>query len=88
MITISEIANLAGVSATTVSLCFKENSRISEKTRKKVLAIASEHGYFPNKLAQVLRGEESNLVGIVVSEFDTPFMQDIVTNAEKYLSSI
>lgn len=86
MITVSEIAKKAGVSATTVSLCFQKDSRISEKTRKKVLDIASNHGYFPNKIAQMLRCGESNLIGIVVSESDTPFMQDIVTNAEKVLS--
>jgi len=88
MITVNEIAKLAGVSATTVSLCFKEKSRISENTRKKVLEIASKHGYFPNKIAQILKKGSSNLVGIVVSEFDTPFMQEIVTNAERYLSDV
>lgn len=72
---------------TTVSLCFQEGSRISDKTRKKVLAAAKEIGYVPNQFARRLRLGKSRLVGLVVTEVDTPFVADIIAGVEQTLAA-
>ena len=45
IITSADVARLAGVSRSTVSRCFKADSRISEKTRKRVIEISDQLGY-------------------------------------------
>ena len=53
-ITIREIAEMAGVSVTTVSqILNNKGSRFSDQTRKKVLAIVEEHQYKPDFLRQI-----------------------------------
>ena len=48
-LTIKEIADMAGVSVTTVSqILNNKGSRFSEKTRNKVLAVVAENHYKPD----------------------------------------
>ncbi|MHB9036616.1 MAG: LacI family DNA-binding transcriptional regulator [Armatimonadota bacterium] len=86
-VTISDVAKRAGVSATTVSLCFKEGTRISDVTRNKVLGVAREIGYVPNEFARRLRLGRSRLIVLIVPEIDTPFISDIVSTVEETLAS-
>jgi len=55
-ITIVELARLAGVSDTTVSLVLsgKHRGRVSAARRKQILALARKHGYRPNLMARGL----------------------------------
>jgi len=53
--TIRDVARRAGVTDTTVSLAFQPNSRISDQTRRSVLAMARKLGYVPNSNARQLR---------------------------------
>ncbi len=54
--TINDVGKLAGVSVATVSLVFsgKYKTRVSEETRKRVLDVAAQIGYRPNRLARTL----------------------------------
>lgn len=85
-VTISDVAERSGVSTTTVSLCYKEGSRVSNATRQKVLAAAREIGYVPNQFARRLRLGKSKLIVLIVPEIDTPFISDIVTTVEETLA--
>ncbi|MHB1459520.1 MAG: LacI family DNA-binding transcriptional regulator, partial [Armatimonadota bacterium] len=85
-VTILDVAKTAGVSPSTVSLCFKGKTRISDSTRKRVLEIAREIGYVPNQFARRLRLGKSKLIVLIVPEIDTPFISDIVTTVEKTLA--
>lgn len=49
-----DVAEKAGVTASTVSLCLRRSPRISARTRKRVLAAARELGYRPHPLVQSL----------------------------------
>lgn len=86
-VTISDVARIAGVSATTVSLCYREGSRISDNTRERVLQIAREIGYIPNQFAKRLRMGRSKLIALIIPEIDTPFISSIVASVEKAVSS-
>lgn len=48
-----ELAELAGVSHMTVSRVFRNDSRVSEATRQRVLQTARKHGYRPNALVSL-----------------------------------
>jgi len=86
-VSILDVAEHAGVSSTTVSLCFKGKTRISEATRERVLKVAREIGYVPNEFAKRLRSGRSKLIVLIVPEIDTPFISDIVTTVEETLAS-
>ena len=63
---IKDIAAKAGVSIATVSHALRRPERVSEATRKKVLAAADEVGYMRNNLAASLRTSRSgNIVAII-----------------------
>ena len=58
-ITSKELAKLVGVSSATISRAFSTNSRISEETRVRVLAMAQQYGYQPNAIARTLNNRQS-----------------------------
>jgi DNA-binding LacI/PurR family transcriptional regulator len=66
-ITSKELAKLVGVSSATISRAFSTNSRISEETRVRVLAMAQQYGYQPNAIARTLNNRQSRLVAVVVN---------------------
>ena len=65
---IREVAAAAGVSLTTVSHSLSGGGQISEATRERVRAVASELNYAPNRLASGLRSKRSQIIGFVSDE--------------------
>jgi LacI family transcriptional regulator, galactose operon repressor len=80
--TILDVARAANVSPTTVSLAFQPDSRISHRTRERVLAIADKLLYIPNTNAQTLRLGRSKAIGFVVNDITNPFYASMVQTAE------
>jgi DNA-binding LacI/PurR family transcriptional regulator len=70
--TAQDVANLAGVSLTTVSRAFQPHLRVAEKTRALVRRAAAELKYSPNLAARALAGRRSNLIGLLINNFDDP----------------
>ena len=74
----AEVARLAGVSQTTVSLVLggkKQGAAISEETRQKVLDAASSLGYVPDPVASRLAASRNNLLGVF--SFTATFPTDV-----------
>lgn len=76
--TILDVANKAGVSKSLVSLVMRGSTRVSEQSRKKVLAAARQLGYRPNTAARVLVRQRSNLLGVMVSDLHNPFFPEVL----------
>ena len=68
MVTIKEVAKLAGVSPTTASYALNNRPEVKEATRNKVQWAAKQLNYVPNKLAQSIRNGKSNTIMVVTSE--------------------
>jgi LacI family transcriptional regulator len=85
MATIYEVSKLASVSLATVSRVINKNSRVSDKTRQKVLNAMAELGYRPNSIAQSLASSRSNSVGILVSELHGAFFGEMMAGIESEL---
>ncbi len=78
--TIDEIARMAGVSKTTVSLVINKKSRrgrISQDTEKRVLEVVRRTGYSPNMLARGFRLSRSRTLGLVVPDLRIPFFAEL-----------
>ena len=65
-ITTKDIAKMANVSQSTVSRCLNDSPMISEKTKKKVLKIAQEHGFQFNANARSLSANKTNTIGVIL----------------------
>lgn len=65
-ITIKEIAELCGVSQGTVDRALNHRPGISEKTKKKILAVAAEHNYKPDPVARSLARGRTMTIGVVL----------------------
>jgi DNA-binding LacI/PurR family transcriptional regulator len=77
-VTSKRVAELAGVSQTTVSFVLNgvDSGNISEETRKRVLMAAAELGYVPNAVARSLaRGRSSN-IGLVLIRPHAQVLED------------
>ena len=70
MITMSDIAEEAGVSRSAVSLVLnnRPDSRIPEATRQRIIATALEMGYRTNQLARAVASGKTRMIGYLVSE--------------------
>lgn len=66
MATIKEIAELAGVSRTTVSFVLNHNPVVNQETRNRVEKIIRETGYIPNHTAQNLSRKVTRCIGLIV----------------------
>jgi DNA-binding LacI/PurR family transcriptional regulator len=75
-VTMKDVAAAAGVAQSTVSRILNDapvRISVSDKTRERVHAIASELGYRPHPFARALRGAPSMLLGAVVRDITDPF---------------
>ena len=72
-VTLGDIAKAANVSMNTVSKVLNGKGSISEETKKRILSIARDFDYHPNISARTMRGLESPLIGVVVSDLEDPF---------------
>lgn len=65
--TLADVARLSGVSVSTASRALSGAQRISAETRSAVLRAVTELNYRPNRAAQALRTQHSQLVGLVMT---------------------
>ena len=84
---IIDVAKLAGVSVSTVSLVLRQKGKISEATIEKVHAAINTLGYVHNIAAANLRANTSNIIGLILRDFNDSFsikvMAGIVQELEK-----
>jgi LacI family transcriptional regulator/LacI family repressor for deo operon, udp, cdd, tsx, nupC, and nupG len=80
---IEDIARAAHVSHSTVSRALRDSPLISTEVRQRVQAIAREMGYIPNAIAQSLKQQRTNTVGLVVTSIGDPFYADVIKGIEE-----
>jgi LacI family fructose operon transcriptional repressor len=84
--TIYDLAELANVSASTVSAVLNGNwkeRRIAESTAKKVQHLAATHRYSVNRQASGLRRSTSGLIGMIIPLHDNRFFSAMAQVFEK-----
>lgn len=64
-ITFKDVARLAGVSTQTVSRVINGSPSVTDSTRDRVNKAIASLGYIPNKNAQILSRNQSNVLGII-----------------------
>ncbi len=88
-VTIRQIAEMAGVSVTTVSqILNNKGSRFSAQTRQKVLDIVDEYHYKPDFFASNLITRHSKTIGMIVPDVTDFFFSKIIEGAESYINPL
>ncbi|WP_058592584.1 LacI family DNA-binding transcriptional regulator [Leucobacter chromiiresistens] len=85
--TIRDVARVAGVSKSLVSLVFTGGGTVSEERRLRVLHAAEQLGYRPNLVAQSLSAGRRDIVAILVSNLHNPLFAEIVGAAKARLAA-
>lgn len=89
MIRLQDIAEMAGVSRTTVSNVINGNTkRVSQKTIDKITAILKEQNYVPHMGSVMLSGHGSRIIGVVLGftyahgmqSLQDPFVGELIGN--------
>ncbi|MCD1259245.1 LacI family DNA-binding transcriptional regulator [Paenibacillus athensensis] len=83
---LKEIAELAGVSVSTVSNVLNERSNVGPDTKDKILKICAEVGYLPNTLRKKAKMSHSKTVMFIFSDFDRHFYLKIINGISDCLT--
>ena len=83
--TLSEVAQLAGVSEITASRAMRDSASVASGTVQKVQDAASQLGYLRNRLAGALAGGPSNQVGVILPSLSNIVFADVLKGLEDHL---
>ncbi len=90
MVTITDIAERAGVAKSTVSNALTGKKYVSEELKQKILNICEEMNYSPNFYASRLSGNRTNIISLFLEESETgvyhSFYTELIESCLKYLS--
>lgn len=91
-VTINDIARRSGVSKGAVSYALNGRPGVSEATRERILAVADQLGWAPNRTARLLSGSRTDTFGLVLARDPRtlavePFYMEFVAGIESELST-
>jgi LacI family transcriptional regulator len=78
MATIRDVARASRVSAATVSRVFNNFPRVSETTRRRVVAAAGRLGYWPNGTARSLITSRTHALGVLLPDLHGEFFSELI----------
>jgi LacI family transcriptional regulator len=85
-VTIIEVAEKAGVSFGTVSRVVNNDIHVKKETRERVLKVMEKLGYVANRQARSLAGGKSNIIGVLVPDLGTGYIEEIIRGIDAELS--
>ncbi|QTF91980.1 LacI family DNA-binding transcriptional regulator [Halomonas sp. BM-2019] len=84
MVSIKDVARLAGTSFKTVSRVINDDPAVREETRARVRQAIEELGYRPNSAARTMRSQRSGVIGFISDRVTTqPHSGDILRGAQQ-----
>lgn len=85
MATLKEVAEMAGVSVSTVSYVLNGKKTVRPETLKRIEDAVDKLNYCPNLLASSLKTKRSKTIGVLVSDMANIFCVDILRSVEDEL---
>lgn len=82
-VTIRQIAEMAGVAPTTVSLVLKDSKKIGAETKRRVLKIVEEMDYYPNHSGKLLKRGRTDSIAVLSSYFQNIVKMEFVNGVEQ-----
>lgn len=81
-VTIKTVADLAGVSKSTVSRVMNNSKPVSDEVRKKVMDAIKETNFRPSSVARSLSNQKTQLIGVVIPDVANPVFSEIIKGIE------
>lgn len=88
MATVKDIAAAVGVSVATVSNVLNDRPNVGRANRQKVLRVAQQLGYRPNRAAQAMRTGRTRAIGLVLPDLTNPFFPELAQAVENTARSL
>jgi LacI family transcriptional regulator len=85
MISIKDIAKLAGVSVSTVSRVLNHQDNVKADKRERILSAIKQTGYVPNRAARDMVSKHTSTVGIVMPGMFNMFQRQLFSIVEHHL---
>jgi LacI family transcriptional regulator len=85
MVSIKDIARIAGVSPSTISRVVNQKKYVKPEIRERVLAVVKETGYVPNNAARSMVLKRTFTVGIVIPDTFNMFQRQLFSTIEHSL---
>lgn len=82
VVTVKDVADLAGVSTATVSRVLNDHPHVAGETRAQVLRAMQQLGYQPSRVARRLRVKSTQIFGLIISDIANPFFNSVVRGIE------
>ncbi|WP_059005820.1 LacI family DNA-binding transcriptional regulator [Streptomyces specialis] len=83
-VTRDDVARLAGTSTAVVSYVINNGPRpVAASTRERVLAAIKELGYRPDRVAQAMASQRTDLIGLIVPDARQPFFAEMAHAVEQ-----
>jgi len=80
MATIKDVARVSGYSVSAVSYALNNHPSIPEHTRQRIMAVANELKYVPNKYAQRLKGSHKEIIGVFINDLSGPIHGELMNS--------
>ena len=84
--TLADVAQVAGVSLTTVSRVLNNRGYLSQETKDRVAKAIAELNYRPNQVARALHGKSTHTIGVIVPTVALPFFGELAAEIENALA--
>lgn len=88
MTTVLDVAKRAGVSSATVSRVLNGRATVNAEARARVLAVALELGFQPNRMAQSLRSGRGRTVALLVGDIEQSLYSSLTKHVQAALDEI
>jgi LacI family transcriptional regulator len=85
MVTVHEVARVAGVSAATVSRFLNGTAKVSEEKRQAIESVIEKLNYKPNVLAQNLKTGSSRTIGVLTQSLVSGYFADAMAGIDEAL---
>lgn len=80
--TLADVARAAGVSLATVSHVINETRFVSDGTKQRVLQAIEDLHYEVNSVAQSLKRNRTQVIGLIISDITNPYFTSLVRGVE------
>lgn len=85
--TLKQIALQLGYSVSTVSKALSGSPEIGEETKAKIKEFAKLSNYKPNSMAQNLKRQRTNTIGVIIPNILNPFFAKVFSGIEKFANN-
>ncbi|MBP2001928.1 LacI family transcriptional regulator [Paenibacillus shirakamiensis] len=82
MATIKDVAKLAGVALSTASYALSGDSKVSTKTKDKVLEAARQLNYRKNGFAMDLKRSRTNTIALILTDLSGPYYSELIRSIQ------